>query len=67
MMSLDTEMLFGEHYLYLVNFVGKGILYLDFWEKILDFNSILKEDKINYVTKTTKQSHVSFTYTTSSS
>ena len=35
-------------YPYLVNFVGKGIVYLECFGKKLDFNSIKK--KIKYVT-----------------
>lgn len=40
---------FAKHiYLYLVNFVGKGIVYLECFRKKLDFNSIKK--KMKYVT-----------------
>ena len=52
-------------YVYIVNFVGKGVLYLDCWGEILDFNSIFKKVKNNYVTRSTKKCPVGFTLTTS--
>ena len=42
---------FAKHiYLYLVNFVGKGIVYLEFGGEKLDFNSIIKKAQMKYVT-----------------
>ena len=43
---------FGDHiHVYLVNYVGKGTVYLDWWGKDLDFNSTYKiKNKIKYVT-----------------
>ena len=48
-------------YLYLLNFVGNGIVYLDFWEKLLNFNSILKIIKLSMPFRSTKQCPVCFT------
>ena len=48
MKLIVKEMLSGEHiYLYLVNFVHKGIIYLDYWEKKFSILCIIKK---NYVT-----------------
>lgn len=50
------EMLFGECiHVYLVNFVGKGIVYLDWWGRKLDFNSIKKKTKESMLHGSSKQ------------
>ena len=41
--------------LYLVNFVGKGIVYLDCWGKKLNFNSIKKKNRLSISLRSSKQ------------
>ena len=49
-MKLLVDVFANHIYLYLVNFVGKGIVYLEFWGEKLDFNSIIKKAQMKYVT-----------------